>query len=188
MTAYLGVDPGLRHTGLAAVYPGREAALHQIDAKGDVLTSLRQIRAEFREWVRLSEPAHNVRIAWGVERQLPAANVNGWLLAAVQLAIWDEIWAACERRREPVAMVAPYPGQLTAYIRKEHGVDVTADRNVRGAAARFTGPGRAPSIHRADALFAALMARDVLAGDYRYKQKNVAPRLAPWAFKYGRRN
>lgn len=186
----MGIDPGLRHTGLACYRAGQPGDLAQIDTKGDVVSSLAVLRQGFRQWLRrVAIPrSRNDRLVYGFERQLPGAAVNGWLLMIVQNALFEEIGAIAEEHGRPPRMAAPYPNQLSSYTRRVFGAKT--DAQLRLACAEQCGlpvkPARKrPSIHRADAYFAARFACAVHRGEWKYTQGTVKPAVAPWDFMYG---
>lgn len=194
----VGIDPSLRHTGLALDRgPGQPPVYHEIKTGSiPVVEAVRFIRAELTEWLcglgldremeQLRHPVRppgKARIVWALEQQMAQADVNGWLMLTVQVAVCEVIQAQSVGQ---VQMVAPYPNQLKAYIRRAHGVNPRTKSEIRYGQRRIlrerVKSGEVPlvSSHKAEAWFLTQLARDVLAGRWSYKQSPVKVKVFPW--------
>lgn len=145
-----------------------------------VLSAIQKMQAEFSSWLHQNRVHHNLgRIAWGVERQMPQGDVNGWLMMVAMLAIFQVIE---EVSRDEVTMVAPYPNQLKSYIRQVHSVPIGSKQQIRRGHSKLT-KGKLVSSHKAEAWFLARMAQDVLDGRWSFDQSATRPKLAPWKLR-----
>lgn len=184
--AVVGIDPSLRHTGLALHREGEADVYHEIKTGSlSVTESLAQIRTELVGWVASQIPVRELHtgIVWAIERQLPQGEVNGWLTVSSMLAVCSSI-ALLSEPEQPV-MIAPYPNQLKSYITRVHGVRTGSKNQIRQGHKKITG-GKLVSSHKAEAWFLTQMAVSVLAGEWKYEQSPTAPRLFPWPIVYRR--
>ena len=183
--AVVGIDPSLRHTGLALHREGEADVYYEIKTDNlSVLASQEVIREELADGVRGllgRDLTGSRRVVWSIERQLPQGAVNGWLTMVAMLTVC----AAIDNLSLPgqPAMVAPYPNQLKSYIKKVHGVSTGTKNLIRQGHKKITG-GKLVSSHKAEAWFLTRMAKDVLNGKWTYGQSPTAPRLFSWPIIY----
>jgi hypothetical protein len=154
-----------------------------------VVDALFEIRSGLVAWLR-DLGLDKVPVVWAVERQMSQADVNGWLMMLAYCAVCEVI--AAETVGE-ILMVAPYPNQLKAYIRRRWNVGTGSKTQIRlGQRRALLERGCEPqaklvSSHKAEAWFLAQMARDVLAGRWFYEQAAAKVRVFPWPIIRGER-
>lgn len=174
-TDILGVDPSQRHTGLCLLR-GAEPIFHEIKTgKEDVLTSARTVRREFRAFVH----EHQCQdAALCIERQLVMGGQSSSLMFHMQMNLMEavkQLWG------HPQQLMMPLPNQLQSYLYHRHKIPTSASD---GAIVKFfkehTGRNKRISIHCVDAYFLAQLGREVLKGDWKYKQPSKEPAQIPW--------
>ena len=173
----VGIDPALRHVGLAVVEDGKEPVFHEIKAKGDVLTAAAVVQRGLLEFFGFHGPFD----LWCIEKQLSVGGRSSALMFYMQM-----LTARCIERidRNP-RMVAPLPVQLQSYIRKRHGIPADpASQMVRGFQEQFNYQRRI-SQHCVDAFFLTELGKDVLAGEWYYKPPSKEQPLFPWEIEHG---
>lgn len=179
----VGIDPSLRHTGLVLDRRDQPPVYHEIKTAGvSVTEALGDIRRAFWSWLSAlgldREP-----VVWAMERQLAQGDVNGWLMMLTQCAVCEVIYGASVGE---VQMVAPYPNQLKAYIKRMHGIATRSKTEIRYGHRKIirarvqSADVSLVSSHKAEAWFLTQMARDVLAGRWSYQQTAVKVRVFPW--------
>ncbi len=183
----------MRHTGIALLNEGGDLLrLDQIDREEkSVLEVLPLLRVDFFNWIsRTLARARTAAIkkppVIGFERQL-TGDVNGWLQMMIQMAIWEALHLYFG---SSLVMVAPYPRQLKKYGQEMQGLKMDTKGEIRRTYFEkkerfgYTGP-RAPSSHQIEAHILALMAKDVVAGNWSFQQRPTSPILAPWRLVNG---
>lgn len=172
---YLGIDPGLRHTGICVLKEESSPLFHEVktDSGLDVLTTLHLLRRGLIDflWEKVTVP-HSL-IMTGMERQLSVGGQASSMMYAAQMTILEVL---CKDMAQKV-LVFPLPIQLISYVKKVHGVDPTSASTMVKAYVKMTGHQGRISQHCVDAYFLARMAKDVYEGKWRYKlpSKEIAP-------------
>ena len=184
----VGIDPSLRHTGLALDRKGQPPVYHEIKTgAATVPEAIGILREEFAAWLH-EVVGPTADVVWALEQQMAQADINGWLMMLTQCAVCEVIHGSTVR---PVQMVAPYPNQLKAYIKRMHGVSTGSKTEIRYGHQRIirdlVQSEKVPlvSSHKAEAWFLTQLARDVLDGQWSYKQSPLKVRVFPWPILRG---
>lgn len=179
---YLGIDPSLRHTGLAVTdVNGKPLSFHEIKT-GDLpwLESIQKLRKEFREYLTKFPKGS---VIYSPEKQLSVGAGSSSLLFAVQIVILEEI--ALREDNKPLGFTFPLPIQIQSYAKKVMLLPIKPNSaTVSTAKVKYGLKGRI-SIHKIDALIAAKLSRDVYNGEWSYNAPSREPQITPWEINYG---
>jgi hypothetical protein len=172
----LGIDPALRNVGLCLL--GRaEPSFYQIRSKPEVpvITAARAMKDELHVWLE-SEGASkaNVRLVC-MEKQLSTGGESSALMFHMQMVLLEilyPVWGTVNR------LAMPLPVQLTSYMKRKHGVDITsAGTIVASFIAQVQWKGPRVSQHKVDAYYLARMGQDLLKGEWTYKRPSKELKL-----------
>lgn len=182
MHRVIGIDPSQRHTGLADVCPGSHPAFHEIKPTGDMLSSARQIVAELEEF--LEQNAHPSTL-YAIEKQLSVGGQSSSLMFYMQMTVLDTIGRfVVEKFQVKPVFVMPLPIQLKSYMKKAHGFNIAKPSTIVASfKKKYDGAEWAQgriSQHKVDAFMVALLAMDVMEGDWSYPLPSKEAALIPW--------
>lgn len=177
-TNYLGIDPGLRHTGVCLLREEAAPTFYQINTnKMSVLEAANYLKLEFRNFCETYGLLGDT--VFCVEKQLSVGASMSALMFHVQMQITQAI-AEFVPAESPPKMVSPLPVQLTSYM-KRMGVPTKPDSATVRHFKETTGHHRSRvSIHCVDAYYLARLAKAVIAGTWKYKLQKKETRLYPW--------
>lgn len=173
----VGIDPGIRHTGIA-VLGGGDPLYVQLDTTPDV--SVVEAASSVRTGVTRVLHGRLRDAVVVVERQLPEGAVNGWLQMVAMVAVLEGILSAAtlEATESSPRVCLPYPNQVKAYI-AELGVGIANKNQIRRGHRALARSEKLLSSHLAEAWFMARMGQAV-AGGRTYRQAPTVPKLQPW--------
>jgi len=171
---FLGIDPGLRHTGVCLLQTGADPLFYECKPYAlNVLTACSELREGLGKFIQ-REVGPPVIVS--VEKQLSVGAYSSSLMFHVQMAVYEVLeLSLCE-----FGLVAPLPVQLKSYMRKERGVDITNATSIVASFKESHPECTRISQHCVDAYYLAKLARDVLAGRWTYRLPSKEMALHPW--------
>jgi len=182
MQRVIGIDPSQRHTGLAELCYGSTPVFHEIQPKGDVLSSGRQIEAELDNFLaNHAEPG----TLYGIEKQLSVGGQTSSLMFYIQMVVLDTIGRFhVEKFQVDPVFVMPLPVQLKSYMKKRHGFDTakpsTIVQSFKEKYEKTPWANGRISQHKVDAFMVGQLALDVMEGSWSYPLPSRESALIPW--------
>jgi len=169
---FVGIDPSLRHTGLC-LREGAEFLFDEIKTgKQDVLTSCKQIRADFRAFLKKHGASNAI---FCIEKQLSVGGKSSSLMFHCQMNMLELI-----KETGATQIVMPLPIQLQSYVKKRHGAPAAdGDPYVKHFQATMNWPHRI-SIHKVDGYYLTRLGEDVVNKKWRYNLVSAEQALHPW--------
>lgn len=178
----LGIDPGLRHTGLCLLDDGHDPVFTELQPyPRDVLAAVVDLKLHLK--ATFLQLPHNTVIA--MEKQLSVGGQSSSLLFYVQMAIAETIWEWAAHGSILYKMVMPLPVQLNSYMKKVHGVSTENATAVVRSFKKATGYGGRISVHCVDAYYLAKMGQDVVNGKWSFPLPSKEMPLFPWSVTHG---
>lgn len=180
---FLGVDPGLRKTGLARYEEGQPIEFQEISTNAsNLLGETAEIRAGFRNWLNSKDG----RPFWfTMERQLSTGGESAALMFHVQMLLLEEFEDWTQQQIYEPKVSLPLPVQLRSYMKRRWNVDLTNGTSVVKSYKEITKrPGRI-SKHCVDAFFLTQMGKDIFSGNFHYKLPTKELTLVPWEILNG---
>lgn len=181
---FVGVDPSQRHTGLCFLKgEGAEPSFHEIKTEGlDVLSSMHKLRTDFKS-VLVREGVEKGKAVFSVEKQLSVGGQSSSLMFCMQMVVLEVVHEWFPEGNYQV--VAPLPIQLTSYIKRIHGIDISSAGSIVRGYQKATGRTKRISQHCVDGYFLARLAIDVCKGEWSYNLPTKEAALVPWSTKNG---
>lgn len=159
----IGVDPGLRHTGLCLLEEGAEPFFRELKPKAtNLLDCTHELENGLRGLVPYVKGHSEVWI--GMERQLAVGGESSALMYLIQYVLVKGLRGIVLDAK----WVLPLPVQLHSYLKKRHNLPDTKGRTIVKQCQTLINNTARLSSHCADAFYLALLARDVRKGTWQY--------------------